>query len=161
MFAAIATNYSLKDSTKLKNKWNLVIINVLLMTILAGIGYFTYYYLKPLEVNSDSTSVERNSGPIDLKSNQDISQISTNKIPSEKAKYVECWPVKESSEKQQTQVANTGGNNNGKIIGDKDSKIYHVPGSRYYQRELQKMNNNEYFNTVAEAEAVGYRAPKN
>lgn len=50
--------------------------------------------------------------------------------------------------------------NNGKIIGDKDSKIYHVPGSTYYEKELKKLSNNEYFDTVEEAEKAGYRAPK-
>jgi hypothetical protein len=57
--------------------------------------------------------------------------------------------------------ANTSKNQNrGKIIGDTDSKIYHEPGSTYYERELQKTSNNVYFDTVEEAEAAGYRAPK-
>lgn len=50
--------------------------------------------------------------------------------------------------------------NNGKIIGDKDSKIYHVPGSTYYEKELKKLSNNEYFSTIEEAKKAGYRAPK-
>ncbi|MBC1905890.1 hypothetical protein HCA64_05335 [Listeria booriae] len=37
------------------------------------------------------------------------------------------------------------------------SGIYHVPGSTYYDRTT---NVKEWFNTVAEAEAAGYRAPK-
>lgn len=48
----------------------------------------------------------------------------------------------------------------GKIIGDTDSKIYHVPGSTYYEKELEKQSNNEYFDTVEEAKKSGYRAPK-
>lgn len=56
--------------------------------------------------------------------------------------------------------ANNENQNKGKIIGDTDSKIYHVPGSTYYEKELQKTSNNIYFNTTAEAEAAGYRAPK-
>lgn len=51
-------------------------------------------------------------------------------------------------------------NGKGTIIGDTDSKIYHVPGSTYYNREMQKTSNNIYFKTTAEAEAAGYRAPK-
>lgn len=55
---------------------------------------------------------------------------------------------------------NKPSNNNGKIIGDTDSKIYHVPNGVYYQKELEKESNNIYFNTVEEAENAGYRASK-
>lgn len=61
---------------------------------------------------------------------------------------------------KQTNQSQDNSSNNGKIIGDKDSKIYHVPGSTYYERELKKLSNNEYFDTVEEAEKAGYRAPK-
>lgn len=54
----------------------------------------------------------------------------------------------------------TAAEKKGKIVGDTDSKIYHVPGSKYYEREMQKTSNNVYFNTVQEAETAGYRAPK-
>ncbi|OAA93003.1 hypothetical protein [Clostridium coskatii] len=52
--------------------------------------------------------------------------------------------------------------NNGKpaIIGDTDSKIYHLPGDPYYAKEMQKLSNNVYFRTIEEAEAAGYRAIK-
>lgn len=157
IFAVLTVNYSLKDSTEFKNKTKLVLTCLFFMAMFIGIGYYTYSYLEPLEVNSNTTSIENKSEPVELKSNQDISEIKVNKIGGEKAKYVECWPVKEEKEKTQVQTTN----NNGKIIGDKDSKIYHVPGSRYYQKELQKLSNNEYFNTVEEAERAGYRAPNN
>lgn len=51
---------------------------------------------------------------------------------------------------------------NGKsaIIGDTDSKIYHLPGDPYYAKEMQKLSNNVYFRTPEEAEAAGYRAIK-
>lgn len=48
---------------------------------------------------------------------------------------------------------------NGKIKGNinsKGEKIYHVPGGAYYDRT----NAEEYFDTVEEAEAAGYRASK-
>jgi apolipoprotein N-acyltransferase len=52
--------------------------------------------------------------------------------------------------------------NNGKpaIIGDTDSKIYHLPGDPYYDKEMQKLSNNVYFRTIEEAETAGYRAIK-
>ncbi|EUJ28385.1 prophage Lp1 protein 65 [Listeria grayi FSL F6-1183] len=37
------------------------------------------------------------------------------------------------------------------------NKIYHVPGSTYYDRTTNVV---QWFNTVEEAEAAGYRAPK-
>ena len=51
---------------------------------------------------------------------------------------------------------------NGKpaIIGDTDSKIYHLPGDPYYAKEMQKLSNNVYFRTIEEAETAGYRAIK-
>ncbi|SFC75870.1 hypothetical protein [Clostridium uliginosum] len=68
---------------------------------------------------------------------------------------------KESSMKDnQAQVEDNTNDKDGSIIGDTDSKIYHVPGSTYYQKELKKKSNNEYFNTIQEAEKAGYRAPK-
>ncbi|WP_455660537.1 thermonuclease family protein [Pradoshia sp.] len=45
----------------------------------------------------------------------------------------------------------------GKIKGNKNSKIYHVPGGRNYDAP---MKNVIYFDSVKEAEAAGYRAAK-
>ncbi|MBV4417297.1 sunset domain-containing protein [Clostridium tyrobutyricum] len=52
--------------------------------------------------------------------------------------------------------------NNGKpaIIGDTDSKIYHLPGDPYYTKEMKKLSNNLYFRTAQEAEDAGFRAIK-
>ena len=47
-------------------------------------------------------------------------------------------------------------NGNGLIKGSK-SKIYHVPGSTYYDKTTNPV---EMFKSIAEAEAAGYRAPK-
>jgi len=68
--------------------------------------------------------------------------------------------VQSSAEVNQVQVKDNTNNKEGLIIGDTDSKIYHVPGSTYYEKELKKQSNNEYFKTVEEAENAGYRAPK-
>ena len=52
--------------------------------------------------------------------------------------------------------------NNGKpaIIGDTDSKIYHLPGDPYYNKEMKKLDNNLYFRTEQEAEEAGFRPIK-
>jgi len=42
-------------------------------------------------------------------------------------------------------------------INSRGEKIYHVPGSRYYDRTIPEV----WFCTVEEAEAAGFRAPKN
>ncbi|QXN87952.1 hypothetical protein KV134_01635 [Tetragenococcus halophilus] len=47
-------------------------------------------------------------------------------------------------------------NGNGLIKGSK-SKIYHVPGSQYYD---QTTNPERTFKSIEEAEDAGYRAPK-
>ncbi|KMT23023.1 hypothetical protein [Clostridium cylindrosporum] len=54
----------------------------------------------------------------------------------------------------------SNGNSNGKIVGNKDSMIYHVPGSTYYNKAIIKESNNVYFNTEEEAVKAGYRPPK-
>lgn len=64
-----------------------------------------------------------------------------------------------------TSTANSGNqyvdsNGRGTIIGDTDSKIYHLPGDPYYEKEMQKTSNNAYFKTAVEAESAGYRAIK-
>lgn len=48
-------------------------------------------------------------------------------------------------------------NGNGLIKGSQ-SKIYHVPGSKYYNSTKNVV---KWFKTIEEAEAAGYRAPKN
>jgi len=45
------------------------------------------------------------------------------------------------------------------IIGNKNSKVYHLPGCAGYNRVSEK--NQEKFKTAAEAEAAGYRLAKN
>ncbi len=46
----------------------------------------------------------------------------------------------------------------GKIIGNKNSKIYHTPGSASYNKISEE--NRVYFNTEADAEKAGYRKTK-
>ena len=60
---------------------------------------------------------------------------------------------KAADEKQKQYVDEQG---NGLIKGSK-SGIYHLPGSKYYE---DTTNPKEWFKTIAEAEAAGYRAPK-
>lgn len=55
---------------------------------------------------------------------------------------------------------NSNDTSKGDIIGDTDSKIYHIPGDPDYEKEMKKTSNNEYFKTTSEAEAAGYRASK-
>lgn len=46
----------------------------------------------------------------------------------------------------------------GKIIGNKNSKIYHIPGSASYNKISEE--NRVYFNTEADAQKAGYRKTK-
>ena len=48
-------------------------------------------------------------------------------------------------------------NGNGLIKGSK-TKIYHIPGGKYYDKTTNVV---QWFKTIEEAEAAGYRAPKN
>lgn len=52
-------------------------------------------------------------------------------------------------------------NGKGMIIGDTDSKIYHMPvNGQYNKTEMKNTTNNVYFKTTKEAEASGYIASK-
>jgi deoxyribonuclease-1 len=48
--------------------------------------------------------------------------------------------------------------NQGQIIGNKNSKIYHVPGCSTYNSVSEK--NRVLFNTTGDAEKAGYRRAK-
>lgn len=47
----------------------------------------------------------------------------------------------------------------GQIIGNKNSKIYHLPGGAFYDKI--SLANRVYFNSEAEARKAGYRKAKN
>lgn len=49
--------------------------------------------------------------------------------------------------------------NEGKIIGNKKSLIYHLPGGAFYDKV--SLENRVYFNSEAEAQKAGYRKAKN
>ncbi|KAA8676190.1 hypothetical protein ACFHWD_14515 [Clostridium sp. MT-14] len=92
---------------------------------------------------------------------QDIPVQEVKEIPVQK---IDVTPVQNAS--SNTTTTTSSGNQyvdasgKGTIIGDTDSKIYHLPGDPYYEKEMQKTSNNVYFKTAAEAESAGYRAIK-
>lgn len=49
--------------------------------------------------------------------------------------------------------------NEGKIIGNKNSLIYHIPGGVFYDKVNPE--NRVYFSTEADAQKAGYRKSKN
>jgi endonuclease YncB( thermonuclease family)/methylphosphotriester-DNA--protein-cysteine methyltransferase len=53
----------------------------------------------------------------------------------------------------------SNGNSQGMVVGNKNSKVYHLPGCSSYNKVSEK--NQVKFNTVAEAEAAGYRRAGN
>ena len=56
------------------------------------------------------------------------------------------------------QTGNAADYANGRIIGNKNSKIYHIPGGKSYNKVSAQ--NAVYFNTEAEAQAAGYKKAK-
>lgn len=85
-------------------------------------------------------------------SNEDMTQ-QENATSSEKNTTTATSQNSETEEKQKEYVDQQG---NGLIKGSR-SGIYHLPGSKYYD---DTTNPKEWFKTIAEAEAAGYRAPK-
>lgn len=69
----------------------------------------------------------------------------------------------EQSTTESTKSSNSGNNqyvdsNGNGLIKGSQSKIYHVPGSKYYDSTTNVV---KWFKTIEEAEAAGYRPPKN
>lgn len=134
------------------------------------LGVFSYSIsidIKELFGSSNLNKAEEQSLPINRA--QNVGTIFGTLSPEVKSKFVQPTVLKPIPVKvlaQTTVKASSMGSgdesngNNDKIIGDKNSKIYHVPGSTYYDKEIENLNNNEYFNTIQEAEAAGYRASK-
>ncbi|UQZ98932.1 hypothetical protein HLJ12_11385 [Enterococcus casseliflavus] len=74
------------------------------------------------------------------------------------AESLDQQPVEsQQSQQEYTEPEYVDANGNGLIKGSNNG-IYHVPGSRYYNKTT---NPAAWFKTVSEAEAAGYRAPKN
>lgn len=68
-------------------------------------------------------------------------------------------PVAAATSAQTTPASTAANTGAGPIIGNKNSKIYHRPDCSGYKGVSEK--NQVKFNTVAEAEAAGYRVAKN
>lgn len=66
----------------------------------------------------------------------------------------DCSTSLAKSENVATDTAKT----EGKIIGNKNSKIYHIPGSASYNKISPE--NRVYFDTEADAQKAGYRKTK-
>jgi endonuclease YncB( thermonuclease family) len=74
--------------------------------------------------------------------------------PSPLAPWLFRHPEQAATTQPRALVAGTG-----PIIGNRNSRIYHAPGCRDYDRVAER--NRVYFQTPAEAEAAGYRMAKN
>jgi competence protein ComEC len=85
-------------------------------------------------------------------STSDVKPTTVPKIPAK--------PVSEVEQTQQTkQATTTAVTQTEKVIGNKDSKIYQLPGCSGYDKVSEK--NRVYFDSQEKAEAAGYRIAKN
>jgi len=82
------------------------------------------------------------------------SSTSNNNSSSSSSKQTTTENNQSSSSSDNQYVDSNG---NGLIKGSK-SKIYHIPGSKYYDKTTSVV---KWFKTIEEAEAAGYRAPEN
>lgn len=84
------------------------------------------------------------------------SSLKSQKTTSKTSRESTDTSGKAQSDTPADQVTYIDKQGNGLIKGSK-SGIYHVPGSAYYE---DTTNPKEWFKTIAEAKAAGYRAPK-
>ena len=85
-------------------------------------------------------------------------ETEANEAEAKTAESLDQQPVEsQQSQQEYTEPEYVDANGNGLIKGSNNG-IYHIPGSRYYNKTT---NPAAWFKTVSEAEAAGYRAPKN
>ncbi|GAA0063303.1 hypothetical protein [Clostridium sp. CTA-1] len=122
------------------------------------LGVFSYSIsidIKELFASSNLNKTEEQSLPINRA--QNVGTIFGTLSPEVKLKFVQpkvlnpisanvlAPPTVKSSP---IESEDEHSDNNAKIIGDKNSKIYHVPVSIYYNKEIENLNNDEYFNNT-------------
>ena len=100
---------------------------------------------------SDGNNISFNSNPGSYNSPASTSNNNSSSSSSKQATTENTQSSSSSSNK----YVNSNGNG---LIKGSTSKIYHVPGSKYYDKTTYV---EEWFTTIKEAEAAGYRAPKN
>ena len=100
---------------------------------------------------SDGNNISFNSDPGSYNSPASTSNSNSS---SSSAKQATTEKTQSNSSDNNQYVDSTG---NGLIKGSK-SKIYHLPGSRDYDKTTNVV---QWFKTTQEAEVSGYRAPKN
>ena len=103
------------------------------------------------EASSESSEVttETSEEP-EVSSEASSEEITVNSSPQE-------TPTDTEIQQSNTEPEYVDANGNGLIKGS-NSGIYHIPGSKYYNRTT---NPAAWFKTVSEAEAAGYRPPNN
>lgn len=110
----------------------------ILYLVLTGLMFYFEYTVATTSSNSNNSSK--------------TSQISTNTKDSNTSGTSST----DSNDSKKKQYVDANGNG---LIKGNSSKIYHVPGSTYYDRTTID-DTEAWFKTVEEAEAAGYRAPK-
>lgn len=133
---------TLTGSKILKDKKDAIIIYsigtiiygaLFVLTLRLQLNSYNYVYVEPV-----------NKTPINRKVSSKVD--GNNKDNSQEAK----------KEKQIKTQNDHKGKIKGNINKNTGEKIYHVPGSTYYDRTIAE----KWFNTIEEAEKAGYRAPK-
>jgi len=104
---------------------------------------------------SDGNNISFNSNPASYNSPAGGSNNNNNNNSSSNNSEQTVIPNTQSSSSSGDQYVDSNGN--GLIKGSK-SKIYHIPGSTSYDKTTSIV---QWFKTTQEAEAAGYRAPKN
>ncbi|MEY7998619.1 hypothetical protein AB8U03_00135 [Clostridium sp. Mt-5] len=156
-----------------KEKWRAGLGYGLYAALYLGLFFLMFLGEYNIPVKNTNTNVKTSqvsvNGPITALEPRSINQSVFQDIPIQEVKKVPVQEVAAVPIENVTATNTVSADNNnqyvdangkGTIIGDTDSKIYHLPGDPYYNTEMQKLSNNEYFKTPTEAEAAGYRAIK-
>ncbi|KRN39668.1 hypothetical protein IV48_GL000622 [Fructilactobacillus fructivorans] len=114
------------------------------------------------ELIAQEKSLTKQSQQLSQEINQaqdDLNQKHVTIKPVSNQQLVSSHPKKDSTPARAVQSSEdkTDTNNNQKIIGNRNSHVYHLPSQNNYQ---MKSKNAVYFNSVADAQAAGYREAK-
>ncbi|WP_056997970.1 Ada metal-binding domain-containing protein [Fructilactobacillus fructivorans] len=116
------------------------------------------------ELIAQEKSLTKQSQQLSQEINQaqdDLNQKHVTIKPVSNQQLVSSHPKKDSNSTParavQSSEDKTDANNNQKIIGNRKSHVYHLPSQNNCQ---MKSKNAVYFNSVADAQAAGYREAK-
>lgn len=164
----IASIFLKQEELNLFKKWHLTLLSVIFCLITSFVCYLSFSIEdKVAKIEVATKKEEKQTMVNNINISQQIQTKKLNTNSNESPQEIEKKKINESGKnyngadvKKKTYINEKGeGLIKGNTSKKTGEKIYHIPGSTYYDRT--KIEDTErWFKTIDEAEKAGYRAPK-